>query len=128
MKKKSNTLIYVAVIIGLIISAIAATAVVNRTKEQAPSDIRAKAGATSALQMTGTVGSVDNSKGVFSLTDVRFVSSTSETTLGTWSVTPPSGFSLNSLSAGTQVTITINPATMLTSSSTVTATQIIVER
>ncbi len=128
MKKKNNTIVYVAVIIGLIIAAVAVTAVVNRTKDGQSSDLRAKAGVTTTLRMTGTVAAVDESKGSFSLANVQFASSESNATLGMWTVTPPPGFSVGSLSAGTQITMSIDPTTMLAESSTVTATQIIIER
>ncbi len=128
MKNKNNTLLYIAVSVGLIVAAIAATAILNKSKENASSDIRAKAGVASTLRMTGTVAAVDSTKGTFTLADMRFASSESNTTLGTWIVTPPPEFSLGSLSAGTQLTMTIDPTTMLTQSSTVMATQIIIER
>jgi hypothetical protein len=128
MKKKSNTLLYIAVSVGLIVAAIAATAILNKSKENASSDIRTKAGVSTTLRMTGTVAAVNESTGTFSLANVRFATSESNAILGTWTVTPPSGFSLVSLSPGTQLTMTIDPTTMLATSSTVTATQIIVER
>lgn len=127
MKKKNNTLLYVVIIIGLIVSAVAATTIVNHS-QSGSSDLRAKAGVATTLRMTGTVITVDSTKGTFALANVRFATSESNTTLGTWTVTPPPGFSLGSLSAGTQITMTVDPTTMLATNSTVTATQIIVER
>lgn len=128
MKKKTNTLLFVAVSIGLIIAAVAATAIVNRAKEGAPSDIRAKAGVSATLRVTGTVASVDDVKEIFTLTNFRFASSENGANLGTWTVTPPPGFSLSSLSPGVGITMTIDPTTMLAESHTVVATQIIVEK
>ncbi|MBI3577204.1 hypothetical protein HY086_04160 [Candidatus Gottesmanbacteria bacterium] len=128
MKKQSNTFLYVVVIIGLIIAGVAATTLLNRAKEGASSDIRAKAGVANTLRISASVAAVDSAKGVFTVTNLHFASSQTGANMGTWTVTPPPGFSLGSLSPGAQLTMTIDPTTMLAESHTVTATQIIIEK
>lgn len=128
MQKKNNTVLYVGISIALIIAAIAVTAIFNNAKQGTSEDIRAKAGVTSTLRVAGTVSSVDEARGVFVLSNFRFTTSESPANMGSWTVTPPPGFALSSLSGGTKITMTIDPATMLAVSSTVTAIQITVER
>lgn len=128
MQKKSNTMLYIGVSIALIIAAIAATAIVNNSRSGSSEDIRAKAGVTSTLRVAGTVTSVDEGKGTFVMSNFHFTTSENPTNMGTWTVTPPQGFNLGSISSGSKITMTIDPATMLAESSTVTAIQITVDR
>ncbi len=128
MQKKNNTMLYIGVSIALIIAAIAATAIVNNARQGSSEDIRAKAGVTSSLRVAGTVTSVDEGQGTFVLSNFHFTTSENPTNMGTWTVSPPPGFKLGSVSDGSKITMIIDPATMLAASSTVTAIQITVER
>lgn len=133
MTKKSNSFMYLGGSVALIIAAIAVTAVIDRSKNSQTSseDIRTKAGTSTSLQFTGSVATVDQTKGVFSVDNLQFASSaqTNQTNLlGQWTVTPPPSFNIASLGAGSRVTMTVDPTTFLITSHTVTATQITVNR
>lgn len=129
MRKPGNSFLYIGASVIFIVFAIAATAFFNRSSQgSSGADLRAKAGATSSLKMTGVVSSVDIGKGVLVVGDLRFASSEQPQNLGVWTVAPPPGFTLATASPGATVTITIDPQTFLAATHTVTATQIIVER
>lgn len=129
MRKSGKSLVYIGASFILIVFAIAATAFFNRSSQSSSAaDLRAKAGVTSSLKMTGAVSSVDIGKGVLVVGDLRFASSEQPQNLGVWTVTPPPEFTLATASPGATVTITIDPQTFLAATHTVTATRIIVER
>lgn len=119
---------YLAGSVVLIIVAIAVTAVVNRFRSPDTSaDIRTKAGTTTTLQFTGTVTSVDENKGTLEVSNLQFADGSSADGSSTWTVTPPPGVSISSLS-GAKITFTVAPSTFLIATHTVTATQITVVR
>lgn len=130
MPQKNNSIIYIFLSLLLVVAAIITTAVINRTRSPGASsqDIRARADASSPLQFTGTVSSVDENKGVLVVDNLQFASGSSGSTLGLWTVTPPAGFSLASIGTGTKVTIFADGATFLIKSHTLTATQISINR
>lgn len=134
MAPKSKSALYVGGSVLLIMLAIAATAIVNQTQntgQQGSTDIRAKAGVSATLKTTGIVSLVDTTAGKIVVNNLRFIESTGEigtSNLGSWTVTPPSGFDLGSVNVGNTVTMTIDPSTFLTNYHTVTATQIVVNR
>ena len=133
IKKKNNSFLYLIGSVALIIVAIAATSIINRSKNATTesTDIRTKAGSLSTLKFSGTVVSTDDGKGIFVLDNLRFSDNSQDNSLrqlGSWTVTPPSGFNLASLFSGSKVTITVDSSTFLINSHTVTATQILVNR
>lgn len=87
-------------------------------------DVRARAGITKALQLTGTVASVDESKGTL-VVDNAYLADESRSgepkSLGSWTVTAPSEFNFASISPGQQVAIGIDSKTFLVEGHTVTA-------
>ena len=88
-------------------------------------DVRARAGATSNLEITGTITSVDYDNTLFVISNTRFKNG--EQTLGSWTVTPPAGFSLSSLSSGKTVTLLVRPETFDASTHTLSATEVKVQ-
>lgn len=123
-KKQNNILFFIGSVL-LIIVAIAVSAILqkNTTSQEKSSDVRARAGVASSLELTGVLSSIDDISNVFILDNVKFPGSDTQS-LGTWTVSPPPKFSLSSLSAGKTVRIKVNAATFLATSHTVTATEV----
>ncbi len=110
-----------------VILAIGFISLLGSTRSSAPAtDTRAKAGITATLKLSGIVSSIDDTKGVIIVNNLQFLDATSN--LGTWTVTPPSGFIIGSVGPGSRVTLTVNPTTFLAASHTLTATQIKIEK
>ncbi len=126
--KKSNSLIYIGASLALIIVAILFTTIINNLKNTSGTsvDIRTRASAPSLVRVTGRVSEVKESDGTVIVDELRFKDSTKN--LGTWTVTPPPAFSLLSLFPGANITITVDPPTMMAQSRTLTATEIVVSR
>lgn len=118
-----------AIFVGSVMFAIMAVGFISllgRSGSSNSSDVRAKAGITATLKLAGTVSSTDDTKGVLIVSGLQFLDQAGN--LGVWTVTPPPGFSLVSVSPGTRVTLTVNPTTFKASTHTLTATQIVVSR
>ena len=116
--------------IGLIVLAIGLVAILDRTSSTSSpeSDIRARAATVKTLQMNGTVTSIDQTNGSLTVDNMYFadVSRSGEATnLGTWVVTVPANFNLDSVSPGTNVVIGIDDKTLLANKHTVTALTIV---
>ncbi|MBI5448814.1 hypothetical protein HY948_00695 [Candidatus Gottesmanbacteria bacterium] len=131
MFKSKNALLVGPLI--LVVAAIAVTAILDRTKQAdtASGDIRTRASATGSLSMTATVASVDQIKGTIMVDNLRFDNKNGGSTgnsLGSWTVTAPQNINLNSLFPGTKVTLIVSPSTFLTTSHTLTATDIKVQK
>lgn len=131
MFKSKNALLVGPLI--LVVAAIAVTAILDRTKQAdtATADIRTRASATGSLSMTATVASVDQIKGTMKVDNLRFDNKNGGATgnsLGTWTVTAPSAANLNALFPGTNVVLIVNPSTFLTTTNTLTATEIRIQK
>ncbi len=100
----------------------------NIQSNRSSGDIRAKAGVAATLKLSGIVSSVDENKGVILVDRVQFLDTQDNQTLGSWTVTPPVSFRMESLGPGTKVVLTVNPTTFLAASHTLTATNITVSR
>ena len=119
-----------ALFVGSVMFAIMAVgfiSLLSNSSSQSSSDVRAKAGITATLKLTGIVSSVDSVRGVLTINNLQFLDQTSAN-LGTWTVTPPTGFNVFSVSPGTKITLIVNPTTFTASTHTLTATQITVSR
>jgi len=125
-KERSNTLFIISV--GLIFLAIIVTAVLTRVRNsRSQEDIRAKAGEISDVVVAGTVGSIDPTTSTFLVDNVSFVYKSrndSETSLGTWTVTPPQGYPITSLQTGSQIKLTVIASTFDIKAQTMTASKI----
>lgn len=129
-KKPTGTLLLFGSL-GLIVAAIAITAVINGANRNAaaPTDIRAKAGITATLKVVGIVTSVDNANSTVLVDGLRFSDSQdTAASLGSWTVTPPPSYNLSLLSSGARVTITVDPSSFLVATHTLSATQITVSK
>ena len=116
--------------VGLIMLAIGLVTILD--KLQSPTsqstDVRARAGVTNTLKFVGLVSTVDETQGTVEVSSLQFDQSSlsgEATNLGTWIVTPPSGFNLASLTPGMTVTIGVNAKKFLATSHTVTALTIV---
>lgn len=119
-----------AIFVGSVMFAIMAVGFISllgSSNNQSQADTRAKAGVVSTLKLTGVVQSVDETKGVIIVNQLQFLDQQGKN-LGTWTVTPPQGFNVLSISPGTKVVITVNSTTFMAATHTVTATQITVSR
>lgn len=124
MYKHKNLLLLGSVI--FILLAVALVAILDRTgSSSGSSDVRARASATNALQLNGTVNSVDEIQGTLLVDNVYLADesrSADAQNLGSWIVTaPPGGFNFASVSPGQSVKIGIDAKTFLVESRTVTA-------
>lgn len=129
-KKPTGTLLLFGSL-GLIVAAIAITAVINGANRNAaaPTDIRAKAGITATLKVVGIVTTVDSANTSVTVDGLRF-SDSKDTgqSLGSWVVTPPPSYNLSLLTPGVHVVITADPSSFLVANHTLSATQIIVSK
>lgn len=117
--------------LGLIVAAIAITAVINGTNRGAssPADIRAKAGITATLKVVGIVTTIDSTNTSVTVDGLRF-SDSKDTgqSLGSWVVTTPPSYNLSLLAPGAHVVITVDPTSFLVATHTLSATQIVVSK
>lgn len=117
--KKDNTFLYILSTVTFIFLGIILTSVINKTKS---SDVRAKASATNGIEATAVVSSVDSETTSIKVDTLTFASS--KTSLGSWSITPPSSFLLSSIIVGNTIKLTIDPAQFNIQSHTLTAKKI----
>src|SRR5512135_324014 len=113
MKRKPDSLIYIIVLFVLVVAGIITTAIINAVKSNqgTQTDIRARAGIVNVVKLTGTVSDINSTEGTITVNDVMFAPETRSgpaTNYGTWQVTPPTSFDINSLSPGRTVTFVIN--------------------
>lgn len=126
MQPKQNNLLFFVGSVALLIVAIGIIALLQgRATSTEGEDVRARAGATSNLEITGTVSSVDYDNSMFVISNAKFKNG--EQSLGSWTVTPPTGFSLSSLSSGKSVVLSVRPETFDASSHTLSATEVKVQ-
>lgn len=109
----------------LIILAIAMVAILNRTSSTATSsDVRARAAVVKTLQFNATVNSIDETAGTVAV-DNMYLADESRSgdpkSMGSWTVTAPTGFNFASVSEGMRIIIGIDPKTLLAENHTVTA-------
>ncbi len=127
--KNPNVILVGSVV--FILLAVALVAILDKTSTgSGSSDVRARAGSktTTALQLTGTVASTDETKRTLTVNSVQFAQknlSGPAKDLGTFTVTAPSGFNFASVQPGTQVIISIDSATFQVTNRTVTALAIV---
>jgi hypothetical protein len=123
MFKNKNVFLFGSVI--LVVLAIPLVSLLGRMGSSDTSgDVRARASATNALQMNGTVNSVNETQGTI-LVDNVYLAEESRSGdakgLGTWTVTVPAGFNLASVLPGQTILIGIDSKTLLAETHTVTA-------
>lgn len=123
-------MIYAIALGALVVMGMITTTIIDRVKNsQGATDIRAKAGVTNTLKLTGTVESVDESGGTIKVNDVQFATESRSgkvANYGTWVVTPPSSFNLLTANPGASITFTINADSFNVESHAVVASQITV--
>lgn len=109
--KKVKGLPYLVAALVLIIVGIITTAIISAVKNNdSTSDIRAKAGVTNTLKLTGFVSTVDDINGTITVENVQFADESRSGpahNYGTWTVTPPATFSLFSAQPGKKVIFTV---------------------
>lgn len=133
MKKTPSGFLYLITTVALILVAIITTAIINisRNRQEAPADIRARAGVTNTLKLTGIVSQINDTEGILMVDNVQFDEESRSgppQNLGTWSVTPPPGFALTSVVPGDQLIFTVEAKSFNISSRSVTAIQLVVSR
>lgn len=113
----------------LIVLAIALVSLLSRTgSSTSETDVRARAAATKALQLVGTVASADDAKGIVVIDNAYLADENrvgEAKNMGSWTVTAPGTFNFASVSPGQQVIINIDSKTFLIESHTVTALAIV---
>lgn len=131
MKKKQgpSSLPYFFGSVALIVTAIVATTILNRTTNTARvQDFRTRASVTSLMRMTAVVTSVDETKGIVVVSGLQFAGQDPQTpareTSGEWTVTIGSGVTLGALSTGARVELQVNPSTFNIAAHTLTAAAI----
>lgn len=138
MKKKttSNSFIYFFGSVLLIVTAIVATSILNRTNNIAGSqDVRARASVTSLMRLSAIVESVDETKGLVIVNGLQFtgnapegLQSVARNTDGTWNVTVSGSVNLAVLGPGSRVELQVNPTTFNIAKHSLTAAAITVSR
>lgn len=138
MKKKpaNNTFLIFFGSVAFIVTAVVATAILNKTSNTASSqDVRARASVTSLLRLTAIVESVDETNGIVSVNGLQFTGSTpdglqniSRNTGGTWKVTVAARENLSALRPGSRVELQVNPTSFNIAQRSLTAAAITVSR
>ncbi len=121
---KGSSWIYIG-ILGLVIAAVAVTAVLDRTSNKTE-DIRAKAGVAATQKMSGVVTAVDDTNGTVTVSNLLTGTGPNQAKAQTkpWVITAPTGFNYALVSPGTKVKMKIIPSTFLITTHTATATEI----
>jgi hypothetical protein len=131
MKNNNKNLIYIVAAVSLIIIGIIMTSIIGAVKNnQAPADIRAKAGVTNTLKLIGIVESTDETNGTVTVSNVQFDQSSRSGeahNYGTWVVTAPRTFSLFSAQSGKSISFTIATESFNVAVKNVVATQMSVK-
>lgn len=118
--KKDHSYLYIVSTILFIFLGITLTSIINKNK---PEDIRAKATATTGVEATGTVVSVDSEIGIVKIDSFAFTSSPSKN-LGSWTVTIAKKDNLAHIIPGNMVTILMDAKTVSITNRTLTAKEI----
>lgn len=130
--KKTSGVIYIIAAVLLIIVGIVTTTIISSVKDKQPtSDIRAKAGTTNTLKLTGTISEINDVESTLTVTNVQFSQdsrSGEAKNYGTWTVTPPSGFEFGSAAPGLTATFTVETTSFNVASKKVAAVQMTVEK
>lgn len=125
--RKSSGVIYIIAAVMLIVVGIITTTLISSVKDKdTTSDIRAKAGSTNTLKLTGTISGVNDVEGTITVTNVEFSKdsrSGDAKNYGTWTVTPPTGFAFGSAAPGLPATFTVEAASFNVASKKVVAVQ-----
>lgn len=130
MKGKDNTFVYIITLFALIVAAVITTTIINAVKSNqagSQTDIRARAGVVNIVKLTGTVTGTDDTTNTITVSNVEFAPETRSgppINYGTWTVTPPPGFNLNTALPGKTITFTINAASFDVSTHKVAASQV----
>lgn len=122
-------MVYAVALGALIIVGVITVAIINVVKnnQSSATDIRAKAGVTNTLKLTGTIDSTDDIAGTITVTDVQFAAesrSGKPVNYGTWTVTPPNTFSLSSSAPGAKISFTVDSDSFDVISKKVTAANV----
>lgn len=120
---KGSSWLYIGSI-GLVIAAIAITAVIDRTKS-GQEDIRAKAGLTTGQIATAVVSSVNESVGALLVTNFAIgENGTSPNTTQIWTIELPGTANTASLGEGARVRMKLDPKTVNISTRTARALEV----
>lgn len=132
MNKKPDSLLYILALAGLIVAAVITTSIIGAVKNnQAGTDIRAKAGVTNTLKLTGIVESADDLKGTVKVLNVQFAQesrSGKAVDYGTWIVTPPNTFEFPTAVPGAKISFTVNSDSFDVMKKEVVAAQMAIEK
>ena len=133
MKKQPDSLIYLAVICGLIIFGIITTAIISTVKnnQTAPADIRARAGVVNIVKLTGTVSDTNTTDGTVTVSNVQLSPenrSGPAVNYGTWVVTPPLSVNISSLFPGKTVTFVVDAASFDVATHKVVASELTISK
>ena len=103
-------MLYIIGSIILLVIAIAATAFINN-RPSSQTDIRAKASLQTGVVYEGIVTSVNASEGILVVENLTPEGNSSMILSGTWNVRIPSNTSLDRISAGVKVQLTVDSKT-----------------
>lgn len=132
MNKKPDSLIYIIALAGLIVAAVITTSIIGAVKNnQGGTDIRAKAGVTNTLKLTGVVASTDDLARTIKILNVQFAQesrSGKAVDYGTWIVTPPDTFTFATAVPGAKISFTVNSDSFDVMKKEVVAAQMAIEK
>ncbi len=122
--KQFNSFLYIAGSLGLIIVGIVFSSFLNQTgSETSTADTRARASAPGLVKVEAVISEINETEGTITVDNLHFVDGTKN--LGVWTVTTPPRLNLFALTAGMRIVITVDPPTMLASTKTLTAKEIV---
>lgn len=135
-KQASNSFPYFFGSVVLILTAIVATAILNRTSNTASTqDVRARASVTSLMRLKAVVATVDETKGLVVVNGLQFTGNTPESlktlarnTAGEWKVLVSGNVNIASLGPGSRIELQVNPSSFNIAEHSLAAAAITVSR
>ncbi len=119
-KNKDKTILYIVSTLSFIFLGILITWIIDRTKTN---DLRLRASGAKGISASASVANIAYDTNTIQINGLVFTSSP-EKNMGTWTLTPPTSFNVGSVTLGSTVRLTIDPATVNISSHTLTAKEI----
>lgn len=124
MVKKANNIFIYVLSVGLVIAAIAVTAIINSANKGNNVDVRARAGTAVSLKLVGYVSNIDSVGRIVQVDNLNFLDKPATPNLGSWQVVAPANLDISALYAGEKVTVAVDSATFVVTNHSVTALEI----
>lgn len=116
--------LYITVTLVIILSGIVTSSIIDRTKKDSSTDIRARASVTYGLKLNGVIVDTNLSTQTITVDRMTLVSNTEIAYDGTWTVHVPQGYVIDQNPIGSKVQMIADPTQFDIRNHTLTAKQI----